>query len=486
MLGSADCRLLSVSCHALPGLSSSAASRPMPIASAVPFDAPPVRLDDSDDVRLPVGVYAIIGALALVGGALTPNGALTAASLLVLGFLVWLLWRPGEPPVLLFAVSYQWLQATAKVFQADVQGVYVEMLSSSPNITPATWLSLVGLVVLGIGMRIGVRRLPTLRERIRESAESMSLPNAFWLYAVFTAAALVIRPLAFKIGPLTQILLAVTELKWAAFFLMAYLVFSKRNGWTFFSLAFAFEFIGGIGFFSGFKTVFFVTFLSVIAARPRITMGTVGMTLTAVLALLLFGSAWTIVKPQYRSILSGGEASQKSSLSQAGEVGTLFALVSGLSWNDLMNGMDPLFQRIAYTDFFAATMDYVPAYRPYDEGALWGTAVKHVLEPRILFPGKQRLLSDSEVTMTYTGLFMASDAEGTSISIGYMGESYADFGPVGMFGVILVLGLGWGLMYAYFVRKAHVPVLGLAVALSVSDSRPTSSRSRASSSSAAC
>ena len=129
--------------------------------------------------------------------------------------------------------------------------------------------------------------------------------------------------------------------------------------------------------------------------------------------------------------------------------------------------MEPLFQRIAYTDFFAATLDYVPAHIPYERGALWGTAIQHVLKPRILFPSKPRLLSDSEVTMRYTGLFMASDAEGTSISLGYMGESYADFGPVGMFGVVLILGIGWGLMYAYFVRRAHVPVLGLAVALSV-------------------
>ena len=352
----------------------------MPIAPANSLDVSPTRSENSDEVPLPIGVYAIIGALALIGWALTPNGALTAASLLVLGFLAWLLWRPGEPPVLLFAVAYQWLQATAKVFQADVQGVYIEMLSPSPSIVPATWLSLVGLVVLGIGMRIGILRLPTLRVRIRESAESMSLSKAFWLYAVFTVVALMTRPLAFAFGPLTQILLAVAELKWAAFFLMAYLVFSRRSGWSFFVTAFAFEFIGGIGFFSGFKTVFFVTFLAVIAARPRITMGTVTTTLTAVLVLLLFGSAWTVVKPQYRSILSNGRTSQSSTLSQTDEVVTLFTLVSSLSWNSLAEGFGPLFDRISYTDFFAATMDYVPAYRPYDRGALWGTAIRHVLQ----------------------------------------------------------------------------------------------------------
>ena len=439
----------------------------MPIAPALPLDAASAQLDDPNEGRLPAGVYAIIGVLALLGGVLTPNGALTAASLVVLGLLAWLLWRPGEPPVLLFAVAYQWLQATAKVFQADAQGLYVETLSASPSIAAATWLSLAGLVVLAVGMQIGIRRLPALQDRIRESASTISLSKAFWLYAVFAVVAIAMVRLGYAFGPLRQILLAVAELKWAGFFLLSYLVFSRKSGFLFFATAFAFEFIGGIGFFSGFKTVFFVTLIAVLAARPRITMGTATLGLSAVLVLLLFGSAWTVVKPQYRSILSGGRASQSSTLNQAGEVGTLFTLVASLSWNDLMDGMDPLFRRIAYTDFFAAAMDYVPAHRPYDGGALWGTAIKHVLTPRILFPSKPRLLSDSEVTMTYTGLYMASDAEGTSISIGYMGESYADFGPVGMFGVIFALGLGWGLMYAHFVRRAHVPILGLAVALSV-------------------
>lgn len=439
----------------------------MPISPARLAALPPLDVTDyEDDGRLPAGVYGVLGVLALLG-LLTPNGALTAASLVVLGFLAWLLWRPGEPPVLLFAAAYQWLQVSAKVFHANVRGVYVEMLSGSPNIVHATWLSLIGLVVLAIGMRIGLRRLPGLQERIRESAAAMSLPRAFGLYAGFAAMALVVRPLAFAIGPLTQLLLAVAELKWAAFFLVTYLVFSRKTGFLIFAAAFVFEFTAGIGFFSEFKTVFFITLLGVLAARPRISMGTVTLGLTAVVVLMMFGAAWTIVKPQYRSILSEDQSEQNSSFSQSSEAATLFVLISDLSWNDLVEGLDPLFERIAYTEYFAATMDYVPAYRPYDGGALWGTAVQHVLKPRLLFPSKPRLLSDSEVTMEYTGQFLASDADGTSISIGYMGESYADFGPVGMFGVVLVLGIGWGLMYAYFVRKAHLPVLGLAVTLSV-------------------
>ena len=66
--------------------------------------------------------------------------------------------------------------------------------------------------------------------------------------------------------------------------------------------------------------------------------------------------------------------------------------------------------------------------------------------------------------MRYTGLFLASGAEGTSISIGYMGESYIDFGVPGMFVPILILGFFWGWMYAFFMSRAQSAIFGYAFA----------------------
>src|SRR5437588_199484 len=47
------------------------------------------------------------------------NGAITSAAFLVPPILVQLLWRKGEPPVLLFGCMIQWLQATAAIFYTN-------------------------------------------------------------------------------------------------------------------------------------------------------------------------------------------------------------------------------------------------------------------------------------------------------------------------------------------------------------------------------
>jgi multisubunit Na+/H+ antiporter MnhB subunit len=61
--------------------------------------------------------------------------------------------------------------------------------------------------------------------------------------------------------------------------------------------------------------------------------------------------------------------------------------------------------------------------------------------PRFLFPGKAAL-SDSEVyTRLARRLTMEEVREGTSISVGYMGENFADLGFPGMLFGVAVLGL---------------------------------------------
>ena len=181
-------------------------------------------------------------------------------------------------------------------------------------------------------------------------------------------------------------------------------------------------------------------------------------------ALLVFGAAWTSVKNEYRNFLTQGERSQTTVVSRSEQLGRLGELIGSLSWEDVQEGMEPLFLRIAYVDFFALTMDFVPEYRPHEGGKVWMDSILHVLQPRVLFPDKPVLKSDSEFTMQYTGLFLASDDEGTSISIGYMGESYIDFGVPGMFVPILILGFFWGWMYAFFISHAQSAIFGYAFA----------------------
>jgi hypothetical protein len=62
---------------------------------------------------------------------------------------------------------------------------------------------------------------------------------------------------------------------------------------------------------------------------------------------------------------------------------------------------------------------------------------------------------------------VAGSESGTSIGIGYVGESYIDFGPVGMFAPILVLGILYGLINRFFITRARYKLLGASLAVSV-------------------
>jgi hypothetical protein len=95
---------------------------------------------------------------------------------------------------------------------------------------------------------------------------------------------------------------------------------------------------------------------------------------------------------------------------------------------------------------------------------IWGEAVTRAFTPRILFPDK-RAINDSDLTRQYTGLDVGGTDQGTSISLGYMAESYIDFGPVLMFAPIAALGLGLGRFYRWLLhRPGPMAVLGAALA----------------------
>jgi nitrogen fixation protein len=413
----------------------------------------------------PLVVFFLAGALL---GLTTVNPWLTAAAILTLPVFIGLLWRPGEPPVLLFAVTYQWLQVTAKLFQANVQGLPVAALAETETVVTVISLSLAGLVVLAGGMRLGLRRLPTVTTgKLSVELQKISVERAFVLYLAATAGSSALLGLAWSVPGLTQPIISLAGLRWAFFFLLGYVVLKKKKGYAYFLIAFGIEFITGIGFFSGFKTVIFVSLLVAFATFGRIDVRTLSWATVGAVLLFLLGSAWTVVKSEYRTFVNEGTGMQVVNVSRADQVNKLVSLVGGLSREDLAEGSEPLFARLSYVDYFGYAMEYVPEVVPHEGGELWKASLQHILQPRMLFPSKPRLPSDSELTMRYTGLHLASGAQGTSISIGYMGESYIDFGRYGMFIPIFIIGILWGLLYRYFLKHARFTSLGYGIAMSV-------------------
>ncbi|GAA3956355.1 hypothetical protein GCM10022246_07880 [Pedobacter ginsengiterrae] len=170
---------------------------------------------------------------------------------------------------------------------------------------------------------------------------------------------------------------------------------------------------------------------------------------------------WQYVKPQYRSFLSGGERAQVVKVSKANALEKLFELASDSEKLKYEDGITILLDRITYIDIFSATTSYVPLNRPHEHGRLWLDAIKRVFMPRILFPDKTAI-NDSEKTNIYTGIGFAGVESGTSISLGYVTESYIDFGFPGMLIPLFAWGMVIGIVYKYIITKSYNLIWGFA------------------------
>jgi len=413
--------------------------------------------------------WAIPLLAAAAAALLSPNPGLTAAAFGTLVVVLPLTWRAGEPPVLLFAVSYQWLQVSMKIFHANLLGIPVASLGFFARTELAIWLSLGGLLVLAAGMRLATLGLaPADPAEAGAELRSFSLERMWAFYVAFFAGKEVIHAVAWRVSGLTQSLLAVADLRWFFFFLFAYGAFSRRRRYDLLALAVALEIVFGFtGFFSAFKEIFFALLIAYLTARPRFGARNAATVAGFIGAVMALGVLWMTVRGDYRTYVSQGERSQVVRTEFFERSGHMLSMLLEIDRPALADGIERLAERMAYVDYFAMAALNVPSRIPFEEGALWRSAVEHVLKPRLFFPGKPILLSDSELTMKYTGLWLASGAEGTSISLGYFAESYIDFGPWGMMIPIFLVGFAWGLMYRAFLSRSTAVIYRFAAAVAV-------------------
>jgi hypothetical protein len=127
------------------------------------------------------------------------------------------------------------------------------------------------------------------------------------------------------------------------------------------------------------------------------------------------------------------------------------------------DGLEDGLKRLGYVEYFGHSLHAVPTMIPHTHGKLWKEAVLHPLMPRLIFPNKPAI-NDSDRTNAYTGQRVADNEQGTSISIGYIGESYIDFGLWGMFPVIFLWGWLVGWCFQFLRQHAPHPLLGTVLA----------------------
>jgi hypothetical protein len=182
-------------------------------------------------------------------------------------------------------------------------------------------------------------------------------------------------------------------------------------------------------------------------------------------AVLVLSAAWSIVKWDYRSFLNAGTGRQVVMVGATEQLDRIGDLMINSGLMRLSDGFDKLAQRLEYTYYFGRIVQRVPTILGYENGALWGGAIMHVLTPRLLFPDKPALTADVLNTQRYSGLMLTwKTNQDTEVPMGYMAESYIDFGPTGMLVPIFLLGILYGLQYRYIVTRARYLIFAFGAA----------------------
>lgn len=431
------------------------------------------NIPDAHDVHTPSRTPKIImwGVFVTLAGVFqyTPNGLLTSAAILLLPIMVALLWRRAEPPVLLFACAFQWLQASAAIFYTNNLGLTLSQAFGSHELSVATLLSLCAVLALALGMRCGLLGRPPLDARdLEANAARIDINKLGMIYCVSVVVSAVLTYAGAYFSNIRQPLLGIASLKWGIVFMLCYTVFYQRRGYGFLCFCVATEFVLGFtGIYASFKWVFFVLVFAAMSSSRLFRGGRIVVISVCFLILFFLGIVWSAVKMDYRTFLFEEEAAgADAGVPMERKFTKLADLVESLNFDNIGDGLDALILRVSYVNFFALTIENVPNRIPYENGELWKGAVIHALTPRVLFPDKP-ILDDSERTRLYTGVNVAGMEENTSIGIGYVGESYIDFGPIGMFAPIFCLGIVYGLIYRFLITRTLNKLLGTALGLAV-------------------
>ena len=416
------------------------AFRPMPGTN-------PFAIQGRKEGNVVLTAVSIVAAAILSFGIFGQNLFLTVLSLAVLLMGSALLWRPGDSPILIFLFGFQWLQSSALIFYANWLGRGVaEIADIKGDVEKATILSLVAILALAGGIRLSSQEWRSCYGApARQTALSQPARKWFGVYVAAFLAAFLMQAAAGLAPGWSQVLLALANLKWAFFFMLAYVTFVRGRGHQYFISAFLIELcLAAGGYFSDFKTPMIFTLFALAASGVRPSARSMSGLLILAGFIVVFGVVWTAVKGEYRDFLI--KSSEGGAVTYVEKIAKLSELVRDLDQGRILDSTDKLIRRMSYVEIFGAVLVNVPRFTPHEDGAIWFDAISRPFLPRLLFPDKSAI-DDSSRTNYYAGLNLSGSDDATSISIGYIGEAYIDFGEYGMMAPVLLLGCLLGIIY---------------------------------------
>jgi hypothetical protein len=342
-----------------------------------------------------------------------------------------------------------------------------DMSDHAVPLTPAVLFGLFGLSGLAVAIRLGMGRA-TAAPQIESEAGRWPRGSILQLSVLLIVVGHVLDNVQYMFGGAQQIIVALANVKWAGLFLLAYWVLSNRQGYGWLAVILVIEIMLGMtGFFAEFRIVLFVALAAAISARTQLRLSNVLLAGILTVVMLFTAVFWSAVKQDYRDYLNRGSGAQIVLQSLEDRISYIGAKASTFSSEEFAYGFERLLERLSYVDYLSVTIANVPTAIPHENGIRLGSAIWHVLTPRIFFPNKPPTPLDTEATAYYTGLKLDMSYD-TSISIGWLGELYIDLGFSGAIAVTALLGLLYGRAYrALCDRRGPSRLINLALCATV-------------------
>jgi hypothetical protein len=378
---------------------------------------------------------------------------------LVSGMAPWILValvdRPRMPAIVVYYLLFMWAEAATRVLLASLDG---ESLGDGPygqDVYRAFWYSMASLIVLAATFRICLAGMPPPSQDQLYEHRHWPLTTLFYFYLATAALSFALGPLASASVAIAQPVMALGSLKYVAVFMLFATVLSTGNGANLLVAVVLMEVVTGFsGLFSSFKTVFIVLIIVALSLRVSLSIANIVGGIATIIALFGLGVFWTAVKSEYRDVATGYADSQTITSTMGERAAVLIDKAVHPAAIDWGFATDQMLRRIAYIDFFGATIG-VSETAP-EPGLLvrWADALEHIAKPRFFFPDKAAL-DDTQIFLRYVrdDEFSEQGRAGTSISIGYLAENFIDFGFPGMLAPIAIMGLLLGYTLRYFMSR---------------------------------
>jgi hypothetical protein len=352
--------------------------------------------------------------------------------------------------VLPAALAFQWNQSTLGMFYKGFTGREVPAIYAS-DWRPMVLIGLGCCLALAAGIKLGISLRAAPDPKVIRPDFAFTFAPLIIVYVTTILLESSMLALVDSYPSFRQVIATLDTGRLGILFLILRRLCAPPSRWGLLALVVFTEVVLGItGFFAGFREPLVLAVLAILEVFDRRNVRHWAVIAAGFVMAGAMGLVWMGIRSAYRTEYLEMDKFADSRGARVARVRELTTTFAGGSADALWSTTDALVDRMWTIYYPALAVARVPSVLPHTGGAIIGAALTHIVTPRIFFPNKGELVSDSDMVRKYANVNVAGREQNTSIAFGYAAESYIDFGLPWMFAPSFAFGVFIGLCYATF------------------------------------